>query len=270
MSARLLHIGRDLHSKLKTFFEHPLDASATPLELLQASLEEIERRVQPAGRGRRAFPYGRVTVRITQPSADEAAIQAVFADLPLRLRERLAELNCETPATIDTRVVLEPAEAGAPTAIQVECSGASPLRGPAAAGPSVVPVQRPTVRLTVVKGQCAEPEYVLDEPVIAIGRTAEPTDAQGLVRFNHVAFLETRDGVNETVARAHARVQFDQSAGYYVVFNESSSNPTSLTRAGRMIRVPPRDPRGVRILSGDQIQLGRAVLRVTLEQDQPD
>lgn len=261
MSARLRNIGRDLQSKLKEFFDNPLDAGATPLELLQAALEDLERRIQPAGRGRKTFPYDRVVIHITQPGGDQAAVQAVFRDLGARLRDRLAELNCEAPVSIDTSVVLDGTAGDAtPTTVRVECSGD---RDPAPA--PVVAALRPSIKLTVVKGQCSESEYAFDEPVIAIGRTAEPTDALGQVRYNHVAFLEARDGVNETVARAHARLQFDPASGSFVLYNESSSNPTSIIRGGRAIRVAPRDPRGVRVLSGDQLQLGRAVLRVTLE-----
>jgi hypothetical protein len=261
VSARLLNIGRDLQSKLKEFFENPLDSKATPLELLQAALEDVERRVQPAGRGRRTFPYDRVVVHIAQHGADEAAVHAVFRDFAGRLRDRLAELNCEAPAEIATAILLDDsADEGTPTTVRLECSGATDA--PAAPTGNIT---RPSIRLTVLKGQCAEPEYVLDEPVIAIGRTAEPTDALGQVRVNHVAFVETRDGINETVGRAHARLQFDQASGSYVLYNESSSNPTSIIRAGRAIRVAPRDPRGVRVANGDQLQLGRAVLRVALE-----
>jgi len=259
--ARLRNIGRDLQSKLKEFFENPLDADATPLELLQATLEDLERRVQPAGRGRKIFPYDRVVVHITQHGADEAAITAVFRDLGTRLRDRLTELNCEAPESIDTSVVLdEGADEKTPAGVRVECR-----RDEETLPVAVATVDRPAVKLTVVKGQCAEAEYVLDGPVIAIGRTAEPTDALGHVRHNHVAFLEARDGINETVGRAHARLQFDPAAGSYVLYNESSSNPTSIIRAGRAIRVAPRDPRGVRVMGGDQLQLGRAVLRVTFE-----
>jgi len=261
VSARLRNIGRDLQSKLKDFFENPLDAGATPLELLQAALEDLERRPQPAGRGRRTFPYDRVVVHITQHGADEAAIQAVFRDLGTRLRDRLVELNCDAPVSIDVSVVVtDTAGEPTPTTVRVACSGPAETQ-PA---PPVAAV-RPSIKLTVLKGQCGEAEYVFDEPVIAIGRTAEPTDALGQVRYNHVAFLEARDGVNETVGRAHARLQFDAACGSYVLYNESSSNPTSIIRAGRSIRVAPRDPRGIRVLSGDQLQLGRAVLRVALE-----
>lgn len=261
VSARLRHIGRDLQAKLREFFENPLDTAATPLELLQAAVDELERRIQPAGRGRKTFPYNRVVVRIAQHDADEAAVHAVFRDLGTRLRDRLAELNCEAPESMDTLVVLEPPPAeAAPAAVRVECFDDAEAGRTAPAGLS----KRPALRITVIKGQCTEAEYLFDEPVIAIGRTAEPADALGLVRYNHVAFLEARDGVNETVGRGHARLQFDAASGYYVLFNESGSNPTSIVRGGRMIRVAPRDPRGVRVQSGDEVRLGRAVLKVTL------
>jgi hypothetical protein len=262
VSARLRTIGRDLQSKLKDFFGNPLDPAATPLELLQTALEELERRVQPAARGRKTFPYDRIVVHITQPGADDTAIQAVFRDLGIRLRERLAELNCEAPASIDTRVVVNDSAGDATaTGVRVECFGAAQTEPAAAAAATV----RPSIKLTVVNGQCAETEYVFDEPVIAIGRTVAPTDALGQIRYNHIAFVESRDGVNETVGRAHARLQFDPASGSYVLYNESSSNPTSVIRGGRAIRVPPTDPRGVRVMAGDQLQLGRAVLRVGLE-----
>jgi hypothetical protein len=260
MTARLLHIGRDLQSRLRGFFEVPLGPGATPLELLQAALDELERKIQPAGRGRRIFPYDRVVVQIAQPGVDPVAVDAVFRDLEARLRERLEELRCEAPERIDASVSLAdaPAEGQGPL-LRVECSREG--------GDHVEPAsltRRPPVGITVVKGQCDEPEYVFDEPVIAIGRTAEPTDALGQVRHNHVAFVETRDGVTETVGRAHARLQFDPALGHYHLFNESGSNPTSIVRSGRTIRVAPRDPRGVRVESGDQLQLGRAVLTVTI------
>ena len=263
MTVRLLHIGRDLQSRLRGFFETTLEADATPLELLQAALDELERRIQPAGRGRRIFPYDRVIVHIAQPGGDPVAIDAVFQQLGSRLRDRLDELKCEAPETITASVSLvEGGTENAPPLLSVECSRDERERPalPAAAA-------YPPLRITVVKGQCAEAEYRFEEPVIAIGRTPEPADAFGQVRINHVAFLEERDGINETVGRAHAKLQFDPQSRCYHLFNEGSSNPTSILRAGKVIRVAPRDPRGVRVQSGDQLQLGRAVLRVTIGTD---
>ena len=50
----------DLQSRLKKFFDTTLDAAATPLEIGQAVLDDVERRVEPVGRGRRVFPYTRL------------------------------------------------------------------------------------------------------------------------------------------------------------------------------------------------------------------
>jgi hypothetical protein len=262
VSARIWHIGRDLQSRVRGFFDHPPGSDAAPLELFHAALDELERRIQPAGRGRRIFPYDRIVVRIVQADADRVAIEAIFDQLESRLRERLEELRCERPDAIATSVMVTEPTADDPETgvLSVECSG-DPEAQPAPA----LPDGYPRLTITVAKGRCSEAEYVFEEPTIAIGRTEEPTDAFGQVRRNDVAFLEERDGINETVGRAHARIQYDRSSGHYYVFNESSSNPTSIQRRGHTIRVAPRDPRGVRLQSGDQLQLGRAVLRVSLE-----
>lgn len=261
VSARIWHIGRDLQSRVRGFFDNPPGPDAAPLELFHATLDELERRIQPAGRGRRIFPYDRIVVRIVQADADRVAIEAVFDQLEARWRERLEELRCEGPGVIVASVTIsEPPPDGPETRVlTVECSG-NPGVHPAPAPPDGYP----RLTITVLKGQCREPEYVFEEPSIAIGRTDDPTDAFGQVRHNHVAFLEERDGITETVGRAHARIQFDRASGHYYVFNEGSSNPTSIVRRGHTIRVAPRDPRGVRLQSGDQLQLGRAVLRATV------
>jgi hypothetical protein len=263
MGPKLWQIGRDLQSRVKGFFESPPAADASPLELLQATLDELERKVQPAGRGRRIFPYDRIAVRVAQSGADVIAVTAIFDQLEGRLRDRLAELRCESPESIVASVSVDPDpdDAGQPL-LAVRCFN-DPVEAPPAALSPGKTVQ--TLRVTVIKGQCLEPEYVLEEPIVSIGRMAEATDAFGQVRVNHVAFLDLRDGVNETVGRAHARLQFDAVTGHYHLFNEGSSNPTSIVRGGRTIRVAPRDPRGVRVQSGDQLQLGRAILRLGIE-----
>jgi hypothetical protein len=124
--------------------------------------------------------------------------------------------------------------------------------------------QIPELRLRVMKGQSDSADYTFTGGVISIGRGALPADGLGRVRRNDVAFGDARDGVTETVARAHARVAFDPVARGYLLFNESSTNPTFLLRGGRSLPVPPRDPRGVRVASGDEVQLGRAILVVTI------
>src|SRR5258708_39081224 len=100
MTGWLLDIGRRLQGRVRAFFEAAPDATASPLELLQAALDQLERRTQPSGRGSRVFPYTRLVVHVAQPDADRAALAAVFDQLPARLRERLAELPCDMPAGV--------------------------------------------------------------------------------------------------------------------------------------------------------------------------
>jgi hypothetical protein len=259
VTARLWDLGRDLQARVKNFFETPLDPDAAPLELLQKTLEILERKVQPSGRGTRVFPYNRITVRVAQPSADRDAVTAVFRQLEPRLRERLTEVRCEPPSVIHTEVLIEAPEAGTEPVLSVECVQNEALA-------PLLPTRAPsTLVIVVAKGECEQGEYRFADSMIAIGRTAEPVDAHGNIRRNHVAFLDVRDGVSETVARAHARIQQDAETGAYHLFAEASSNPTFLLRGGRNLRVPPRDPRGLRLQSGDAVQLGRAVLKVTFE-----
>ncbi len=263
VTRRLWHMGRDLHARVRHFFEQPLGPDATPLELLQAALDDLERRVQPAGRGSRVFPYDRIVVRVTQPGVDRAALDAVFRQLEPRLRERLAEIGCQAAAALSVRLVHGRAAEGTPV-LAIECF--SDRETPAVAPPATV---APTLRVTVVKGQCGSTEYTFTEPVILIGRIEELVDSQGRVRRNRIAFLDVRDGVTETVGRAHARLQLDPGTAAYHLFNDGSSNPTFIVRDGRSIPVPPRDPRGLRVQSGDEVQLGRAVIRLTIGEPGP-
>ena len=95
--ARLVDMSRDLHFRLKQFFDAPLDGSATPLEIGLAVLNDVERRVEPLGRGRRAFPYTSVTVQVLADEAERARFASALQTLDQRIRERLAELRCDPP-----------------------------------------------------------------------------------------------------------------------------------------------------------------------------
>jgi hypothetical protein len=257
MTEPLWDAARTFGRRVRSFFDAPPDADAAPLELLQSALDELEKKVLPAGRGSRIFPYNRIHVAVTQPAADPAAIDAVFAQLETRLRERLAELRCEPPGTLDVSVATSTETDGSPVLI-VEChSDREPIRPRASRA-------APELRLRIVKGQCESAEYAFSGVAVAIGRGAEPADAFGRVRRNDIAFSDARDGVSETVARAHARIEFDPASGAYLLFNESSTNPTFLLRGGRSLRVAPRDRRGVRVATGDAVQLGRALVEIAI------
>lgn len=256
MTRRFAQFTRNLQVRLERLFDAPLDADASPIEITQAVADEIERRVQAVGRGRRVFPYARVVVRILGTNGERPALEAAFAGLGDRLRERLAELGCETAGALDVRVVLLkklPADwtPGRPFAIEYQAGAAArQTTGP------------PAMTITILKGAASKKAYTFAEPLVAIGRTADPTDEDGRIRRNRVAFLDTVDGVTETVGRVHAQIRFDSGRGEYRLYDDGSSNGTSVVRDGAAIRVPPRDPRGIRLSSGDEIHVGRAVLRV--------
>src|SRR5258708_20897332 len=97
MTGRLVDIGRRLQGRVRAFFEAAPDATASPLELLQAALDQLERRTQPSGPGSRVFPYTRLVVHVAQPAADRAALAAVFDQLPSRLRDRRPDFPRCTP-----------------------------------------------------------------------------------------------------------------------------------------------------------------------------
>jgi hypothetical protein len=66
-------------------------APRQPLEVVHAVLEAIEREVQPAGRGRRVFPFTHVRVLIRASSPRERAYFDVAIEGPPPLTERIAE-----------------------------------------------------------------------------------------------------------------------------------------------------------------------------------
>jgi hypothetical protein len=256
-----MDLGKTLQSRIKEFFDSPIDGACTPLEIVQGALAVLERKVQPVGRGRRVFPYNRVTVRVGPGIADKASLQAAFERFDEKLAERLAELKCSVTQPPVVRLAFmkrAPAEWAPNQVFSVECWHEVDAQAPV----DPLPPQ-PALEIAIVRGAASQSSYAFTQPVVAVGRTEDPIDDRGNVRRNHVVFLDTVDGATETVGRAHARLEFDAAHREYRIFNESSSNPTFISRDGTMIQVRPRDPRGVRVRSGDEIRLGRAVMRIS-------
>ena len=267
---RLAGFGKDLHSRLRTFFDTPLDANATPLEIGQAVLDQVERQVQPIARGRRVFPFVGVAIRVRTNPASSAAMIAAFDDFATRVRERLAEVRCESPRRLDVDVeCLEVAPASWPEArvfdVTYVADETVPVKRTVSAGGTPGALVAPVVHITVLAGTAVESSCRISEGTVSIGRCADSDDDLGHVRRNRIAFLDVVDGVNETVGRAHARLRCDAAAHEVRLFDEGSRNGTSILRDGEVIPVHRRDPRGVRLRSGDEIRLGRASLRIEIE-----
>jgi hypothetical protein len=255
--ARVRALGERLHATVRRFFEAPLGPDAKPLEIREAMLEDVERHVTPVGGGRRVFPFARLVARVAAADGQRGALEATFGDFDARVRARLAEVRCEPPADLDVRVtVLKkiPAEWETGRVFALE------YRAPEPVAPGQAP--RPVLQVSVLAGAASQPAYTVEGPAVLVGRGTDPVDAAGQVRRNHVAFAETGDEAADTVGRAHARFTWDAAAGEYRVYDEGSSNGTQVIRGGTSLPVPPRDPRGVRVRTGDEIQFGRARVRI--------
>jgi hypothetical protein len=217
----------------------------------RAILLEIEGQVQTVARGRRVFPYGRLTVTLASPdAARRASYQAAFGDggrLEADVRDVLEGAGCKLPRGFSVKV--QTADRG-DRAFQIDY-GVAPLAARQLLG---------RARLLIVKGQTAMPEYSLEKTRTNIGRLAELTDSEErVVRRNDIVFDEGGDPANATVSRRHAHIRFED--GEYRICDDESEYGTRVFRDGRSIEVPPGNRRGERLRPGDEIYLGRACLR---------
>jgi hypothetical protein len=220
----------------------------------RAILEDVETKVQTLARGRRVFPYSRVTVTLVSPEADRRALfEAAFAEggrLESDIREALEGASCEVPRAFAVEV--RTTETG-PRAFAIEYGSQAAAMRPEPAAPA-------PARLVVVRGKAEQDAYALDKPRINIGRMAELTDSeQRVIRRNHIVFQEGADEANATVSRGHAHVR--QQDGEYRICDDESEYGTRVFRDGRSIETPPGNRRGELLRPGDEIYLGRACLR---------
>src|SRR5688500_6601999 len=244
--------------RLKNLLDGRPGANFQPLDIVAAVLQEVEENVVPAGGGRRVFPHNRLGVKVVLPAgAERARFELALDDLESKIRRRFQEIDCEAAYPLDVRVqYLKKAPAGwsVEQLVPVELDKSSPSRPVAA--PAAVPV-----RVQVLTAVGVRRTYTFAEPRILLGRTADISDRRGGRRRNHVAL----DEQNTSVSRAHARMVYDASRAGYRLLDEGSTRGTQIIRRGDVIKVPKNDPRGVLLISGDEIQLGDAVLRVTIE-----
>jgi hypothetical protein len=270
---QLLTGTRALESKLAGSIESRAQAwtggtVTQPLEVIEHALAGIAGHVQPAGRGRRTFPFNRVGITFLAPTAEaRARIDAICSSEPQidrRLIDRLHAAGCDVDPD-DVDISIEFADAPGEDwsgpyglALARVDSGARIPRE--AVAPEVC------IDLHVTAGVADRSAYSFTALPIAIGRGAEVRDhQQRLVRLNHVAFLESADAAdarpNRTVSRRHARIELDAHTSRPRVVDDNSAQGTSIIRGGKGIAVP-RGSRGLGLQTGDEIVLGEARLKV--------
>jgi FHA domain len=239
-----------------------------PIEMVHAVLDRAEREVLEIGRGRRVFPFTRVRLFVLAGPREKEArarLEAVVAGPPSlaeRLADRLRAAGCgETAIATELVYVKQAASDWEHPTFHVgfdRAAAPAPTPTPASRTPAV-----PRIRLGVVKGSAAQRMYAFNGGRIDIGRRAEVLDQrQRLIRTNQIAFLEDGAEENRTVSRRHAHI--DWVDGVYRICDDRSAHGTNLVRDGRTIKVPP-GARGMRLQTGDEIVLGHARLKVTID-----
>jgi len=234
-----------------------------PLEIVHAVVDAAAREVQSSGRGRRVFPFTALTLTVAAASRDaRARLEAVFdADPPLerRIIQRLRADGCTVDHLDVTVQFVTRAQKNWPQPdFHVEFLRSTEPPPPA----PVEPPAQGRIELTVLHGAAQKRTFSLGGPRIDLGRSVEVRDSHHrLIRTNHVAFTEQPDDVNRSVSRRHAHISYDPGSEQFRLHDDGSEHGTGIVRAGRTVPVP-RGARGVRLLSGDEIVLGDARLRV--------
>jgi hypothetical protein len=245
-----------------------------PLEVRRAVVEGLAGEVRPVGGGRRVLPVGRVTVAVvaTDPAEKRLFKEALTGPdgVEADLRRALDAAGAEWPRgfALTVKFVKAPAEdwrSGARFHVTTADPGApAPAPEPDMASVAIsAPAVPPALVLRVTLGHAKPRTVTCEGERVNIGRQPTVADANGrVVRRNDIAFIGD-DEVSRSVSRAHAHVAWIANAGTYRVFDEQSSHGTVVSRAGRLIQVPPgRD--GLKLAAGDEVHVGRAVVVVEI------
>ncbi len=237
-------------------------APRQPLEIAHALLDEIERHVQPAGRGRWVFPFNRLTIELHAASReDKARLASVIGDadtLRAQIADRLRPMCMLGPLEIRTRFrTARPASWGdRDYHVELERIDDAPM-------PAAAPAPA-SIELSVVNGATDRRRFSFATDRIDIGRGAEVVDSrQRMLRRNQIAFAEDGSDVNQSVSRRHAHILYRESSREYRIYDDNSSRGTHIIRKGTTIPVPP-GTRGVALRLDDEVVLGQARLRVRM------
>lgn len=213
--------------------------------------------------GRQVLAHNLVRIRLCGVPADQADLfnGKFFAQFcEQELRGALARLSIRFPQDLEVQVQTDPAlPAPGEQWLKVEVASRPPKDELAA--------PRRPAHLVVAKGSANVAEIALTKARTNIGRTSDVYRSNGPSRRNDLAFDEL-SSESRTVSREHAHIVHSKKTGEYRVFNDRAYDTTQknascglwILRDGISHEVHP-GARGVKLLPGDEIHLGRAVLR---------
>ncbi len=256
----------------RTVFEAPFGAAAQAIgespevaEIRIAVLDEVRKKIQRAG-GHALFPYNVVRIQI-RATGDEGAVferdffRKFFNE---EVRKSLSKEASRFPADLRVEIrAVAPANGDDDRWLSVEMVAEEIAPAPEDT------VRRPrNARLIVAAGAANKAELALQKNRTNIGRLNDVYKAEGLSRRNDLAFAAD-NAINRTVSREHAHILHDKKTGEYRLFNDrwykrgnkaESNCGLWIVRDG-MGQEVHRDTRGTRLLPGDEIHLGKAVVK---------
>jgi hypothetical protein len=245
-----------------------LSGPREPLEITHAILEAVEKRIEPAGRGKYIFPFNQIGICIAAAERETRARFEAVLDSNPSLQERIVQTllaaGCESAnLTVETTYADHPETQWTTSDFDIRFDR---VRVAVISKPDTQTDQQGhTLKLTTVQGTTDNPIYSFTTSRINLGRCPEVRDHRNrLIRTNHVAFGESAGESNLSVSRHHAHIDCTANAGEYRLCDDRSAHGTSVQRNGKTIAVPA-GPRGIRLQTGDEITLGQARLLVEIE-----
>jgi hypothetical protein len=253
----------------RTVFEAPFggtslkEDTAELAEIRIAVLDDVRSKIQLVA-GRKMFPYNRVRICFRKGAEGKLALAngEFFARyFDGEIRSALSKAGCAFPEDLEVEIRAAESESGRVLWVEAESHSA----------PDLSQAHR-RAKLVVLKGKANKSEFVLNKPRVNLGRTADTYRSEGISRRNDLVFAEN-DEVGRSVSREHAHILYDEKTGEYRLFNDRWYKPGErpggnchlyLIRDG-MSQPVHRNPRGVRLQPGDEIHLGKAVLRFQMK-----
>ena len=256
----------------RTIFESPFGAmdgaKDTPeiAEIRLALLDEVKAKSHRTA-GRDVFPYNHVRLHLSGvPEKGAAVFEGQF----------FAQF-CED----ELKSGLVRSKYRFPDDLQVEVATSSALPGPGepwvwietgTRAKAAEPAPKRGGKLIVASGEANVRDMVLGKARINIGRGEDVYRTDGPSRRNDIAFKEAGD-LNRTVSREHAHILYAKKSAECLLFNDRVYTPGSksngncglwVIRDGLSIEVH-KGAKGFPLQAGDEIHLGRAVLRYAVK-----
>jgi hypothetical protein len=245
------------------FGTHKIAKDAPELaEIRLAVLDAVKAKSHRAS-GRNVFPYNLVRIHLLGVPDEQASVfrgDFLAKYLGEELRSGLTRSNYRFPEDLYVEISTT---AQLPQANQEWLTVDTLVTEKPAVEPMVE--IRARAQLIVEAGAAIPNELAIDRARVNIGRTVEVyRDGSGLARRNDLAFGE-EDEISRSVSREHAHILRASDTGECRLVNDrvykgEANCGTYIIRDGFAIAVH-RNTRGTVLVSGDQIQLGKALLR---------